>query len=128
MRISQSQQKSYMDKRRRTLEFEEVDPVFLRITLTIRVGKAIKSKKLNLKIGPYKILCEVCLVTYQIALPHFFSNIHNIQEDLTYEARTTRIEDLRVKQLRGKEINLVKDVRKDVIGDTMWELKEEMQE
>lgn len=38
MKISQSRQKSYHDKRRKDLEFQEGDHVFLRLTPTTGVG------------------------------------------------------------------------------------------
>ena len=48
MRATQSRQKSYADKRRRPLEFEAGDHVFLRVTPTGGIGRALKSKKLTL--------------------------------------------------------------------------------
>jgi len=56
MRAMQSKHKSYADKRRRPLEFEEGDHVFLRVTPTTSIGRAIKSRKWTSKfIGPYQI-------------------------------------------------------------------------
>jgi len=56
MRATQSQQKSYADKRRRPLEFEAGDHVFLRVTPTAGVGRVLKSRKLTPRfIGPYQI-------------------------------------------------------------------------
>jgi len=47
MKASQSRQKSYHDKRRQDLEFQEGDHVFLRVTPVTVVGRALKSKKLK---------------------------------------------------------------------------------
>ncbi|MCI64178.1 retrotransposon gag protein, partial [Trifolium medium] len=47
MRASQSLQKSYADKRRNDVEFQEGDHVFLRVTSTTGIGRALKSKKLT---------------------------------------------------------------------------------
>jgi hypothetical protein len=47
MKASQSRQKSYHDKRRKDLEFQEGDHVFLRVTPVTGVGRALKSKKLT---------------------------------------------------------------------------------
>ena len=53
MRISQSRQKSYHDKRRKDLEFQDGDHVFLRVTPTTGVGRELKSKNLTPRfIGP----------------------------------------------------------------------------
>jgi len=54
MRATQSQQKSYTDKRSRPLEFEAADHVFLKVTPTTGTGRALKSRKLTPRfIGPY---------------------------------------------------------------------------
>jgi len=54
MRATQSRQKSYADKRRRSLEFEAGDHVFLRVTPIIGVGRVLKLRKLTPRfIGPY---------------------------------------------------------------------------
>ena len=54
MRATQSRQKSYADRRRRPLEFEAGDHVFLKVTPTPGIGRAIKSRKLTPRfVGPY---------------------------------------------------------------------------
>ena len=79
MRTAQSRQKSYLDKRRKDLEFEVGDHVFLRVTLWTGVGRALKSRKLTPRfIGPFQILKRVGPVAYQIALPPSLSNLHNV--------------------------------------------------
>jgi len=79
MKASQSRQKSYADQRRRPLEFAPGDHVFLRITLTTGVGRAIRSRKLSPKfIGPYQILRRIGPVTYEIALPPPLANLHSV--------------------------------------------------
>jgi len=56
MRAIKSRQKSYVDKRKRPLEFEAGDHVFLRVTPTVGIGRALKSRKLTPRfIGSYKI-------------------------------------------------------------------------
>ncbi|MCI77730.1 hypothetical protein A2U01_0099000, partial [Trifolium medium] len=46
MRVSQSLQKIYADKKRKDVEFQEEDHVFLRVTSTTGIGRALKSRKL----------------------------------------------------------------------------------
>ncbi|KAI5439994.1 hypothetical protein KIW84_025381 [Lathyrus oleraceus] len=133
MRIAQSRQKSYHDKRRKSLEFQEGDHVFLRVTPITGVGRALKSKKLTPRfIGPYQILERIGEVAYRIALPPSLANLHEVfhvsqlrryipdpshviqvddvqvRDNLTVEISPMRIEDRELKQLRGKEIALVK--------------------
>ena len=69
MQASQSRQKAYMDRRRRPLEFAAGDHVFLRVTRTTSVGRALRSKKLSPKfLGPYQITMRIGPVAYEIAL------------------------------------------------------------
>ena len=95
----------------------------------------MKSRKLTPKfIGPFEILKCVGLVAYQVALLPSLLNLHSVfhfsqlrkyvndpshvieldsvqvKENLTYETLPLRIDDRMVKQLRGKEIPLVKVV------------------
>ena len=52
-----------------------------------------------------------------------------VKENLTYKTFPLRIEDRRTKQLRGKEISLVKVIWGGASGeDTTWELENQMQE
>ena len=80
LRTTQSRQKSYADKKRRPLEFQEGDHVFLKVTPTTGIGRVMKSKKLTpWFIGPYQILKKkIAHVAYQICLPSFLSNLHNV--------------------------------------------------
>ncbi|XP_027364443.1 uncharacterized protein LOC113871550 [Abrus precatorius] len=154
MRATQSRQKSYADKRRRSLEFKEGYHVFLKVMPVTGIGRAMKSKKLTSRfIGPYQILRRIGNVAYQIDFPPFLSNIHDVfhvsqlkkyipdpshiiesdtvqvRENLTYDVQTVRIEDRRIKQLRGKIIPLVKVIwNENNEGEATWELEEQMQE
>ena len=70
MKVSQSRQKIYHDKRRKDLKFQACYHVFLRVTLVTGVGRALKSKKLTSRfIGPYQISERVGNVAYRVALP-----------------------------------------------------------
>ena len=52
-----------------------------------------------------------------------------VREDLTVETLPTRIEDRKVKQLRGKDISLVKVVWGGAAnGNITWELESRMQD
>jgi len=79
MKTTQSRQKSYLDERRKDLEFEVGDHVYLRVTPWTRVVRALKSQKLTpYFIGPFQILKRVGPTAYQIALPPSPSNFHNV--------------------------------------------------
>ena len=67
---AQSRQKSYADKRRRPLEFEVGDHVFLKVMPkrgVVRFGK--RGKLAPRYIGPFEILKRVGIVAYRLALP-----------------------------------------------------------
>jgi len=54
MQASQIRQKAYVDCKRRPLKFVVGDHVFLRVTRTTDVGRALRSRKLSPKfLGPY---------------------------------------------------------------------------
>ena len=147
MWATQSRQKSYADKRRQPLEFEEGDHVFLRVTPTTGIERVLKLRKLTPRfIGPFQITRRIGTTTYEISLPPHLANLHNVfhisqmrkyiasldhvlesyevqvREDLTMPVGPVRILDAQVKQLRGKEIRTVK-----VLWDEMtWEMEDLM--
>jgi len=152
MRASQSRQKSYHDKRRKNIEFQVGDHVFLRVNLVTGVGRALKCRKWTPRfVGPFEIIEKVGVVAYQTALPSSLSNLHDvfhvsqlrknvydashviqvddleIRDNLTVETWPIRIEDRDVKRLRGKEIILVKVIWVEPTGESVtWELESRM--
>ncbi|XP_027344923.1 uncharacterized protein LOC113857349 [Abrus precatorius] len=103
----------------------------IKVSLVTRVGIALKFIEL------LKVLSRIGLAVYQIALPLNLSNLHpvfhvlqlrqyvsdpsheidldpvQVREDLSYDAYPVRIADHCVKQLRGKDISLVKVTLKE---------------
>nr|XP_025684703.1 uncharacterized protein LOC112785454 [Arachis hypogaea] len=111
-------------QRRKPLEFEVGEHVFLRVTPTTGFGRAIKNKKLNPRyVGPFEILRRFRPVAYQVALPPHLSNLHDVfhvsqlrkymsdaahvwepesvklKENLTFQVTPVRIDDTSVKKL-----------------------------
>jgi len=69
MKASRSRQKSYHDKRRKDIEFQVGDHVFLRVNPVFGVGRALKCRKLTPRfVGPFEIVEKIGVVAYQIAL------------------------------------------------------------
>ena len=71
---AQRRKKSYADRRRRPLEFEVGDHVFL--MGVVRFGK--RGKLSPRFIGPFKILERVGTVAYQLALLPSLSGVHEV--------------------------------------------------
>ena len=74
-----SRQKSYADVRRRPLEFEVGDHVFLKVMPRRGVVRFGKRGKLSPRfIGPFEILKRVGTVTYRLVLPPNMSGVHEV--------------------------------------------------
>ena len=151
---AQSRQKSYADKRRRPLEFEMGEHVFLRVTPVSSVGRSLKIRKLSPRfIGPFQILERVGPVAYRLALPPKLSQIHDVfhvsqlkkyhpdpthiinhegmqlQENLSFTVEPKRIIDEQVKQLRNKSIPMIKVVWEgQTEEEATWETEQDMKE
>ena len=76
---AQSRQKSYADIRRRPLEFEVGDHVFLKAMPKRGVVRFGNRGKLSPRfIGPFEILERVGTVVYWLALPTSMSGVHEV--------------------------------------------------
>ena len=133
MKQTQDRQKSYADPKRKEVEFQARDKVFIKVTpykKVIRFGR--KGKLAPRYIGPYEILKRVGKMAYRLALLASIDRIHNVfhisllrkyisdpshvltvdevelKDDLIYEEHPVQILDRRVKELRSKNVPLVK--------------------
>ena len=133
LKIARDRQKSYAENRRRDLQFEIGDRVFLKISPWKGVLRFGKRGKINPRyIGPYEIVSKVGPIAYRLKLPPELSRIHDtfhvsmlrkyisnpshmlreqpmqLKENLTYEETPVQIVDRKEKVLRSKVIPLVK--------------------
>ena len=133
---AQSRQKSYVDRRRRPLEFEMGDHVFLKVMPKRGVARFSKRGKLAPRyIGPLEILERVGTIAYQLAQPPSLSGVHkvfhvcmlrkytpdpthvvdwreiSVDTNGTFEEGPVRIFDSRDQVLRRKTMRLVKVLR-----------------
>ena len=133
LKIARDRHKSYAYNRRRDLQFEIGDRVFLKISPwkgVLRFG--IQGKLRHRYIGPYEIIARVGPVAYKLKLPPELSRIHDtfhvlmlrkyipdpshvlreqpvqLKENLTYEETPVQIVDRKEQVLRSKVIPLVK--------------------
>ncbi|XP_054782665.1 uncharacterized protein LOC129289951 [Prosopis cineraria] len=125
--MAYSRQKSYVDKRRKPLQFEVGDHVFLKVTPMTGIGRSIQAKNLTpYFVGPFEIQEQIGTLTYQITLPPHLVGIHDLfhvsqlkkyqldpshiiepedvefWENLTYRTEPKRIDDVKEKQFRNK--------------------------
>ena len=79
LKAAQSQQKSYANVRRRPLQFDVGDYVFLKVTPRWGVARfGVKGKLAPRYIGPFVIMIQVGEVAYQLALPPHLGHVHNV--------------------------------------------------
>ncbi|XP_075499251.1 uncharacterized protein LOC142537636 [Primulina tabacum] len=154
MKTAQTRQKSYADNRRRPLEFEVGDHVFIKIAPLKGVMRFRKKGKLSPRfIGPFEILDKIGERAYCLALPPDLDRVHNVfhvsmlrkyisnpshvlrheplylMPNLTYKEVPIQILDRKVKVLRNKEIDIIKILwRNQLVEEATWEPEEEMKQ
>ncbi|KAA0063793.1 pol protein [Cucumis melo var. makuwa] len=152
MLTAQSRQKSYADVRRKDLEFEVGDMVFLKVAPMKGVMRFAKKGKLSPRfVGPFEILERIGPVAYRLALPPSFAAVHDvfhismlrkyvadpthvvdfeplqISENLSYEEQPVEVLAREVKKLRSREIPLVKILwQNHEVEEATWEKEEDM--
>jgi hypothetical protein len=79
LRIAQSRQKSYADKRRRELKFDVGDHVYLKVFLIRGTRRFhVRGKLAPRYIGPYPVIKRIGTVAYKIKLSEQLSDVHNV--------------------------------------------------
>ncbi|KAL0549424.1 hypothetical protein IC582_013906 [Cucumis melo] len=152
MHTAQSRQKSYADVRRKDLEFEVGDKVFLKVAPMRGVVRFERRGKLSPRfVGPFEILERIGPVAYRLALPPSLSTVHDvfhvsmlrkyvpdpshvvdyepleIDENLSYTEQPVEVLAREVKTLRNKEIPLVKVLwRNHRVEEATWEREDDM--
>ena len=152
LKTAQSRQKSYADVRRRDLEFQVNDWVFLKVSPMKGVMRFGRKGKLSPRyVGPYKVIRRVGRVTYEVELPQELAAVHpvfhvsmlrkclgdptqaipiegiELSEELSFEEVPVAILDRQVKKLRNKDIASVKVLwRSQNIEEATWEAEADM--
>jgi hypothetical protein len=79
LKVVQSRQKSYADKRRRDLSFAVGDFVYLKVSPMRGTRRfKVKGKLAPRYIGPFKIVDRRGEVAYKLKLPPQLSNVHDV--------------------------------------------------
>ncbi|KAL0539556.1 hypothetical protein IC582_023772 [Cucumis melo] len=152
MHTAQSRQKSYADVRRKDLEFEVGDKMFLKVAPMRGVLRFERRGKLSPRfVGPFEILERIGPVAYRLALPPSLSTVHDvfhvsmlrkyvpdpshvvdqepleIDENLSYTEQPVEVLAREVKTLRNKEIPLVKVLwQNHRVEEATWEREDDM--
>ncbi|XP_070002587.1 uncharacterized protein [Nicotiana sylvestris] len=116
LKAAQSRQKSYVDIRRRKLEFQVDDWVFLRVSPMKGVMLFGKKGKLSPRyVGPYqKVVGDPPTITPIEAI--------EVNEELSYEEIPVAILDKQVRKLRNKEVASVKVLwQSQQVEEATWE-------
>ncbi|GJZ08687.1 putative reverse transcriptase domain-containing protein [Tanacetum coccineum] len=133
LQAARDRQRSYVNIRRKPLEFQVGDRVMLKVSPRKGVIRFGKRGKLNpWYIGPFKILKRVGPVAYKLKLPDELSNVHNtfhisnlkkclsneslvipmkelrLNDKLNFEEESMEIMDREVKQLKQSRIPIIK--------------------
>ena len=133
LKAAQSRQKSYYDRRRMPLTFEEGDHVYLKVSPTRGIQRfGVKGILAYRYIGPYPIIEKCGPVAYRVQLPYDLAAIHNVfhvsqlkkclrvpqegvpqealqlEPDLTYEEQPVKILDQKERATRRKTIRFFK--------------------
>ncbi|CAA7014729.1 unnamed protein product [Microthlaspi erraticum] len=152
MKEAQDRQKSYADRRRRELEFQVGDRVYLKMAMLRGPNRSIAENKLSPRfMGPFPVVERVGPLAYRLELPEIMKAFHKVfhvsmlrkclhpteelvaripedlQPDLTVPAVPVRILERREKVLRNKRIPLLR-ILWDCSGSTeeTWEPEAKM--
>ncbi|XP_026428426.1 uncharacterized protein LOC113324326 [Papaver somniferum] len=154
LRTAQSRQKSYADVRKRPLEFQIGENVFLRVSPRPGIKRFGKKSKLAPRyIGTFEILQRIGEVAYPLALPTKFADIHNVfhvsmlckynadpshiiewrdlqlNDNVSYEEKPLRVVDSKEQVLRSKTIKTVKVLwQHHGSEEATWELESEIRD
>ncbi|XP_015885956.4 uncharacterized protein LOC107421263 [Ziziphus jujuba] len=147
LKATQDRQKSYADMRRKDLEFEVCNRVFLKLAAWKGVVRFGKRRKLSpIYIGPYEIIERIGPVAYRLNLLGELSQVHDVfhismlckyisdpshvletpeielRDDLSYEEQPAQILGREVKRLSNKTTPLVKVLwRNHLVEEATWE-------
>ena len=138
LKVAQSRRKCYADSKRKEIEHEVGDRVYLRVSPLQGVKRfGVKGKLAPRFVGPYKVLERMGEVAYKLELPEGLSGVHDVfhvsqlkkchaeiadiplrdtmpleaiqlKDNLTYEEKPVRILDYTSRVNRSKVIKFCK--------------------
>jgi hypothetical protein len=107
LKVAQSRQKSYVDKRRRDLSFKIHDFIYLKVSPMRGTHKfKVKGKLAPRYVRPFKIVDRKGEVAYQLELPPQLSDVH----DVFYMSQLKKCLQVPEEQLPMEELDLGGDL------------------
>ena len=152
MQTTQNRQNNYADIRRRELEFQVGDHVFLKVSPTKGIRWfGIKGKLKPHYVRPFEILERIEVVAYSLALPPSLDKVRNVfhvsmvrkclsdpdqivelqplqfEKNLSYAEHPIKILDVQERQLRNRTQTFLKiQWSRHSEREATWELQSEM--
>jgi hypothetical protein len=152
LKVAQSRQKSYADKRRRDLSFEIGDFIYLNVSPMRGTCRfKVKGKLAPRYVGPFRIVDRRGEVVYQLELPPQLTDVRDVfhvsqlkkclrvleeqlpmeeldlRGDLTYSERPVKILDTAERVTRNKIIKMCKvQCSHHTEDEATWEHEEEL--
>ena len=133
LKATSDRQRSYANLKRKDIEYEIRDKVFLKVSPWKKILRFGRKGKVSPRfIGPYEILERVGPIAYRLALPLELAKLHDVfhvsmlrryrsatshiftdqdiqvQEDFIFDEEPKAILDSEIRQLRNKQVPLVK--------------------
>jgi hypothetical protein len=154
LRIAQSRQKSYADKKRQELKFDDGDHVYLKVSPIHGTRRfRVHGKLTPWYIGPYPVIKKIGIVAYKLKLPERLADVHDVfhisqlrkclrvpeeqvvsgtldlQDDLQYQEVPVKIVDTMTKRTRTKAFNLCKvQWSRHTEAEATWEKEDALRE
>ena len=110
LRAASDRQRSYANLKRKDIEYEVGDKVFLKVSSWKKILRFGRKGKLSPRfIGPYENLERVGPVAYRSNPSHILPiQDIQVQEDFTFDEEPKAILDREIRQLQNKQVPLVK--------------------
>nr|GEV83907.1 putative reverse transcriptase domain-containing protein [Tanacetum cinerariifolium] len=106
LKAAKDRQKSYVDNRRKPLEFEVGDHVLLKVSPWKGVVRFRKKGKLTLRyVGPFEILERIGPVAYRLRFPQELSSLHDIFHVSTLKKCLADANLVRIESRAGRSSN-----------------------
>ena len=152
LKVASDRQRSYANLKRKDIEYEVGDKVFLKVSPLKKILRFGRKGKLSPRfICPYKILERVGPIAYRLTLPLELAKLHDVfhvsmlrryrsdtsnmlpvkdiqvQDDFTFDEEPKAILDREIRQLRNKQVPLVKVLwPHHGMEEATWELESTM--